>query len=145
MKKKTSISLFLIICVLVSMVTTVNAVAERASEYLAAYSISVYSTRNDHMSVDVIVHGVDDMNKIGVQTLTIEEKNSSSGSWHYYDTLYGYDNPDEFYDYGVHLFANTFYFNGTPGHSYRVIAPVYAGNSQGSDTGKITSSASLCK
>lgn len=144
MTKKKAISLFLIICILVSTVTTVDAVAN-ASEYLAAYSIALSAKGNDKMSVNVIVHGVDDMNKIGVQTLKIEEKYSTSGSWHYYDTLYGRDDPDEFYDYGIHLFSNTFYFNGTPGYYYRVIATVYAGNSQGYDTGEITSSASLCK
>lgn len=145
MTKKKISALLKIICVLLFIVATVNAFEQRASEYLNAYSAIVHAKGNGNMTVDAIVYGVDVMDKIGVKTLRIEEKYSGNGSWHYYDTLYDSDDPDEFYDYDVHTFLNTFSFNGTPGYYYRVIATVYAGNSQGSDTGKTTSASALCK
>lgn len=145
MTKKKISSVLKIVCVLLSIVATVNATGLRASEYLNAYSATVYADGNSDMSVDVIVYGADKMDKIGVQSLRIEEKYSENGSWHHYDTLYGSNDPDDFYDYGKYTFLNTFYFNGTPGYYYRVIATVYAGNSHGSDTGSTPSLAVRCK
>ena len=96
MIKKKATSLLLIVCVLVSLIGIAKAIDIRASDYLVSYSAAVYAKGNGNMSVDVVVRGVTTMDKIGVNSLRIEEKYSSNGSWHYYDTLYGSDDPDTF-------------------------------------------------
>ena len=143
-KKKLS-SILKVFCVILTIVATVNAVEIRASDYLNAYSATVYADGNSNMSVDVAIYSAGKMTKIGVENIRIEEKYTESGSWHYYDTLRDSDDPDEFYDYNQYNYLNTFYFNGTPGYYYRVIATVYAGNSNGSDTGRAPSLAVRCK
>ena len=145
MIKKKATSLLLIVCVLVSLIGIAKAIDIRASDYLVSYSAAVYAKGNGNMSVDVVVRGVTTMDKIGVNSLRIEEKYSSNGSWHYYDTLYGSDDPDTFYFYGERTFLNSIRFEGTPGYYYRVIATVYAGDSEGSDTGTTPSTGVLFK
>lgn len=145
MLKKKTISFLLIICILTSLPIKTDAMEERASVYLSSYSATLFAKGNGKMSVDVVVKGLKTMDQIGLKTLRIEEKYSENGSWHSYDVLHGSDDPDEFYDYGMKIFLNTFYFEGTPGYYYRVFATVYAADSEGSDTGSTPSTAVLCK
>lgn len=145
MMKKRIVPFVLAICILTSLTVAINAVDMRASSYLVAYSSTLAAKGGGNMATSIAVWGVDTMTKIGVQTIKIEEKCSATGSWHYYDTLKDTDDLDAFYDYGVSTFLNTFYFEGTPGYYYRVTATVYAGNKNGSDTGKTTSPETLCK
>ncbi len=145
MLKKRIISFLLVICISASLLTIATAFDTRASTYLSSYSATLFAKGNGKMSVDVVIRGLKLMDKIGVNSLRIEEKYSESGSWHYYDTLYGIDDPDTFYFYGERTFLNSIRFEGTPGYYYRVIATVYAGDSEGSDTGTTPSTAILCK
>ena len=145
MLKKRTVSLLLVICISVSLLTIGNALDARASTYLSSYSATVFAESNGDMSVDVVVRGLKLMDKIGVNSMRIEEKYSENGSWHYYDTLYGVDDPDTFYFYGKRTFLNSIPFKGTPGYYYRVYATVYAGDSEGCDTGITPSNSALCK
>lgn len=140
--KKRLISVFLVVCLLMSLATIAGA---RASEYLNTYSIGLSAEGDGEISVQLLVNAVYTMDQVGVLSIQIQEKNSPSGSWHHYETVLGSSDPDEFYAYDSIMFLNRFYFDCTPGRYYRAIAVVYAGDETGSDTGTITSGELLCK
>lgn len=145
--KKRILPLLFVICVLVSIISTAGAreIIPYASKYLDQYGVTLIATGDGEMAIDMFVDGVSKMSKIGVMEVYIEEKNTSTGSWHEYDTLYGMDDPSTFYDYNSYDYLRTIYFDGVVGRYYRVSLIVYAGNSSGSDTGEITSYTVRCK
>lgn len=120
---------------------TIFAVA-RASQYLDGYSVGIEARGNGTIAVAMNVDGVGVMEKIGVREVEIDHK--VNGVWRYYDSLYASEHP-EFYNYNSRDYVGTTYFQGTPGVSYRVTLTVYARNSNGSDTGYITSYTVVCQ
>lgn len=116
--------------------------AARASAYLDGYAVAIEARGNGVIAVAMSVDGTGIMEKIGVSEVEIEQK--INGKWTYYDSQYGAEHP-EFYEYNSRDYLGTTYFNGTPGVSYRVTLTVYARNSQGSDTGYITSYTVVCE
>ena len=140
--KKRLISLFLVVCLIASMATIAYA---RASSYLNTYSAGITAEGDGVISVQLLVNAVHTMDRVGVVSIQIQEKNSESSSWHHYQTVLGSGDPDEFYAYDTITFLNRFYFDCTPGRYYRAIAVVYAGDETGADTGTITSGTLLCK
>lgn len=145
--KKRILPLLFVVCVLVSMISTVGArtVVPYASKYLDQYGVSLVAEGNGRMAIDMTVDGVSKMTRIGVREVYIEEKNTSTGSWHEYDVLYGMDDPDTFYDYNSYDYLRTIYFDGVVGRYYRVTITAHAVNSSGSDTGDVTSYTVRCK
>ncbi len=116
--------------------------AVRSSAYLDGYAVAIEARGNGVIAVAMSVDGKGVMEKIGVKEVEIEQK--INGKWTYYDSQYGAEHP-EFYEYDSRDYLGTTYFNGTPGVSYRVTLTVYARNSQGYDTGYITSYTVVCE
>lgn len=116
--------------------------ATRSSAYLDSYSVGIEARGNGTIAVAMTVEGCGQMEKIGVLEVEIEQK--INGKWTYYDSLYISEHP-EFYARNSWDYVGTTYFQGTPGVSYRVTLTVYASNSQGSDTGYITSYTVVCE
>lgn len=153
MKRKFA-SFFLMIAMLFSMSATAVAAeysndveklmtySSRASAYLDGYSVGIEARGNGTIAVAMTVEARGEMEKIGVHEVEIEQK--INGKWTYYDSQYGAEHPD-FYDYNTWDYVGTTYFQGTPGVSYRVTLTVFARNSQGSDTGYITSYTVVCE
>ena len=135
--KKRIISLMLVICAIVSVATMANA---RASLYLNSYTIGISAEGDGQISVRTLINAVHTMDRVGVVSIQIQEKNTATSSWHHFDTVLGSSDPDEFYAYDTITFLNRFYFDGcTPGRYYRAIVTAYAGDETGSDTGIATS------
>ena len=145
--RRRAVTLLLVVCIVMSVANAVFAreVVPYASSYLDRYGVSLIAAGDGQMAIDMSVDGVSKMSKIGVMEVYIEEKNTSTGSWHEYDTLYGMDDPDTFYDYNSYDYLRTIYFDGVVGRYYRVSLIVFASNSSGSDTGEITSYTVRCK
>ncbi|MCI8526489.1 MAG: hypothetical protein HFF17_11380 [Oscillospiraceae bacterium] len=143
--RKRAASLLIVIAVLLSLAGAAEAAAERASAYLERYTISLRAKGSGRMAIVMTVDGVDEMREIGVDEVFIEEKNSSTASWHEFDTYYGMDDPETYYDYNSYDYLRTVYFDGTPGRYYRVTIVAFAADKTGSDTGWVTSSTVLCK
>ena len=140
--KKKIICILVIIGILLSMSIPASA---RASDYLDQYTVGLSAEGNGKMAICVTVDGVTKMDKIGLLEVAIDEKYTSTGSWHEYEVYYGMDDPDKYYDYDSYDYFHTLYFDGVPGRYYRVTLTVYAGDSTGHDTGWITSPTTRCK
>lgn len=146
MKKRIS-ALLLIVVFAFCMGTTVLAIQEpggdlpNASLYLDSYAVDLVALGNGEMSVGMDVVGTGLMTKIGVLSLFIEEK--VNGTWLPYTTVYGIAQPD-FYMYNTHSYIGEYSFYGTAGVQYRATITAYARNSNGSDTGNVTSLAVTC-
>lgn len=145
------ISIFVLLAMLLSMnipvfaadgSTPSPAYEPRSSAYLDRYSVGIEARGNGIIAVTMTVDGKGEMEKIGVLEVEIEQK--VNGNWRYYDSLYSSEHP-EFIDYNSWDYVGTTYFEGTPGVSYRVTLTVYARNSQGYDTGYITSYTVVCE
>lgn len=137
--KKTLSILFAIL-----MLVNINCIAfasEEASHYLDAYYVSLGARGNGRMAIMANVEGVGTQDVIGLMSIDIEVK--IDGKWGPYDTLLAMDHP-EFYSYNSWDYFNTIFFDGTPGHTYRVILTVYAEKDGGFDTGLITSFEAIC-
>lgn len=141
--KKRMVSLVLTVATLLGISGVACAVEPRASYTLDSYYVGLTAEGDGEMNVSVIVNGVGVADKIGVQEIYIEHKTSPNGSWSYYDSLYGAENPD-FYVYNDRLFAKDIPFNGIPGEIYRVTVYAYAKKGSLSDTGHVTSGSATC-
>lgn len=146
--KKMTVSWVTVIALLFSLTTTAFAAEENldavllASNYLDGYSVGIEARGNGKIAVIMTVDGKGTMEKIGVSEVYIEEK--ANGSWKEYETQYAVEHP-EFYAYKSQDYVGNAYFYGTPGMSYRVTLTVYAKNSNGFDTGYITSYSVVCQ
>lgn len=116
----------------------------RSSSYLNAYGVLLSQSTNHRLCITADVTGTGIMSKIGVSEIYIEEYSSSLGAWTEFDVWYGINNPNTFYEYNNYYYSNQFYFTGTPGNSYRVTITAFAMNSNGSDTGMVTSAVRTC-
>ena len=145
--RRRAVTLLLVVCIVMSVANAVFAreVVPYASSYLDRYGVSLIAAGDGQMAIDMSVDGVSKMSKIGVLEVYIEEKNTSTSSWHEYDTLYGMDDPDTFYDYNSYDYLRTNYFDGVVGRYYRVTITAHAVNSSGSDHGDVTSYTVRCK
>ena len=140
--KKRFISLLLVVCMFLSLATVANA---RASEYLDGYVLDPIALGNGEIELYVRVEAVYDVDRVGIMLLQIEERNSPTSSWHSYDTLWGSDDPDKFYDYNFAYYTGIFVFDLTPGRDYRFTITAYAGDTTGFDTRVISTGAITCK
>ena len=140
--RKHFISILLVVCLLFALTLPAGA---RASNYLNDYIVSINPVGNGEIDVTMVVDGVREMDMIGVLELAIDEKNTSTSSWHEYEVYYGNDDPDTFFAYDSFDYFNGITFTGVPGRYYRVTLIVYAGDSTGSDTGWITSGTVKCE
>lgn len=141
--KKRIISFALIICVLFSVAGTASAAMD-ASSQLEQYTVLLKANGNGDMSITMTVDGATKMSKIGVDEVYIEEKNTSTSTWHEFDTYYGMDDKDTFYDFDSYDYIRTIHFTGVQGRYYRVTLSVYGKNDKGSDTGWVTSKTVRC-
>lgn len=141
MRKKMT-AFLLVICILV---TTSPLAGARASDYLERYAIQLRAGGSGSMTINMSVDGTGPMSRVGVQKVVIDEKNSSTGTWHTYETWAGADDPDLYYATDAWFYMHTHYFDGTPGKYYRVTITAHAVlNGSGSDTGTVTSTTVLC-
>lgn len=146
--KKTIVSFVLVICIMLSMsvaTTAVTPLSLDASSQLDQYSVLLKANGNGDMSITMTVDGVTKMIEVGVDEVFIEEKNTATSSWHEFDTYYGMDDKDTFYDYDSYDYIRTIHFNGTVGKYYRVTLSVFGKNEKGTDTGWVTSITVRCK
>lgn len=141
--KKRVISLVLTVATLLGVSGAACAVEPYASHTLDDYYVVLTAKGDSKMNIGVIVNGVGEMDKIGVQMILIEYKTSPNDSWHYYDSLYGASNPD-FYDYNARFYAEDIPFTGEAGDIYRVTVTAYAKKGSLSDTGNVTSGSATC-
>lgn len=142
--KKRLISLTLVVCILFSLAGLANA-GILASSQLERYGIALTAKGNSDMAISIFVDGVTEMEKIGVNEVFIEERNTATSGWHEFDTYYGMDDKDLYYDFDSYDYIRTLHFDGTPGKYYRVTIIAFGKNSAGMDTGTVTSSTVLCK
>ncbi len=140
--KKKLVTMTLALLMIVSVSGAAFAAANRASDYLSNYSISMEAIGNGEMEIFYDVNGTGIMTKIGAQALYIDEY--ANGEWNPYLTLTAADD-DSFYGYNTTGHAGFAYFTGTPGLKYRVTLKAYARNSSGSDTGTGTSISVTCR
>ena len=140
--KKRVISFIFALIMIASVSGAAFATANRASDYLSNYTISLEALGDGEMEIFYDVNGTGRMSKIGAQALYIDEY--KNGSWSPYLTLLAVDNSD-FYGYNTAGHAGFAYFDGTPGLKYRVTLKAYALNSSGSDTGTGTSISVTCQ
>lgn len=145
--QKRIISFALVICVLFSLASSIQAASRtiEASSQLEQYTVLLKANGNGDMSITMTVDGVTEMKKIGVDEVFIEEKNTSTSGWHEFTTLYGMDDKETFYDYDSYDYIRTIHFDGTPGKYYRVTLTVYGENTKGVDTGWVLSSTVRCR
>lgn len=141
--KKRMISLVLTVATLLGISGVACAVEPRASYTLDDYYVTLNAKGDGRMNAAVIVNGVGVADKIGVQILYIEYKANPNDSWHYYDSLYGAENPD-FYVYNERSYVDDISFDGIPGEIYRVTVTAYAKKGSLSDTGYVTSGSATC-
>ena len=141
--KKRVISLVLTVATLLGVSGAACAVEPYASYTLDDYYVTLNAKGDSRMNIAVIVNGVGVTDKLGVQMILIEYKTSSNDSWHYYESLYGADNPD-FYVYGERSFVKDIPFDGEAGDIYRVTVTAYAKKGSLSDTGSVTSGSATC-
>ena len=140
--RKRFVHILLVVCLIFALSSSAGA---RASEYLNDYIVSIDAIGNGKIELVMVVDGVSKMDEIGVMEISIDEKNSSTASWHSYDVVFGMDDPDTFFAYDSYDYYGGYTFDGTPGHYYRVTLLVYARNGSGSDTGWITSGTVKCE
>jgi hypothetical protein len=113
-----------------------------ASLYLDGYGISVSAEGKGKMAVTYVVLGTDTMDKLGAQSIKVEEWDGTE--WVKTGTYSVSKNPS-FYASDVSEHAGTIYFYGLPGIDYRATLTAYAELDGGSDTGTVTSDPETCK
>lgn len=143
--KKRILGGFLALLMLGSSLCTVAAAgparAPQASLYLDAYGVGVKAKGNCKMAVTYVVYGTDTMDKLGAQTILVEEWDGTE--WVKTGT-YSATKNTSFYASDVSEHAGTVYFYGTPGVDYRATLTAYAELDGGFDTGKVTSDPETC-
>lgn len=145
--KKKFISLLLIFTLMIGMSTAFASTEPepKASYYLDSYMVLLTPDGDGEMTVSFAVFANDRMDKIGINSITLEEE-WTPDDWTRYTRVYGSSDPDVFYSTksAQHVGEYTF-TNLLPGVRYRATIVVYAGDSTGSDTGTITSTPKVCK
>lgn len=142
--RKRALSFCLAAMMLLGTVGTAFAVEPRASYTLDSYYVGLSAEGEGKMLISPVVNGVGQQDKIGVQQVDIEYKTSANGTWEYYDSMYAAEYP-EFYTYKDWSYLGDIYFDGVPGHYYRVTITAYAKKGTLSDTGYVTSPGVRCK
>ncbi|MGB8455947.1 MAG: hypothetical protein WCD89_26985 [Anaerocolumna sp.] len=135
MKRKIIISLILVFVIALCFVSTASAseMAIRASEYLNEYGAYVYPEGSGEISIWFEVQGTGTMDEIGVLSIRLQEKSSTSSTWTYVQSYSHVDYPDllgnntSFYSSGV-------YYSGKTGYSYRAEVTVWAGKNGNGDS-----------
>lgn len=127
MKRKTTSIIAMVIALTLCLSSTAMATAvPNASMYLNSYLAYIYPEGNGNMSIWFEVQGTRTMDEIGVLSIRLQEKSSSSSTWttittfshNDYSNLLG--NHDNFYHSNV-------YYSGKAGYSYRAYVTVWAG------------------
>lgn len=143
--KKRILSGFLALLMLSSSLCTVAAAVParvpQSSLYLDGYGVGVTAKGNGRMSVSYVVFGTDVMDKLGAQTILVEEWDGTE--WVKTGTYSVTKNPS-FYASDVSEHAGNVYFYGVPGIDYRATLTAYAALGSGSDTGEVTSDPETC-
>ena len=141
--KKRILSGFLILLMFSSFICAAAAPARapQASLYLDGYGVGVTAKGNGRMSVSYVVFGTDVMDKLGAQTILVEEWDGTE--WVKTGTYSVSKNPS-FYASNVSEHAGNVYFYGLPGIDYRATLTAYAALGSGSDTGEVTSDPETC-
>lgn len=128
--KKRIVSALLSVMLMLSAAIPCYAVQPRASEYFDGYVIAMSAPGNCQMTVSFSVLGMDQMDKIGVYYLRVEEEYGID-NWAETFTVYGSSNPSKFYAYNAYDYGGSYTFTGMPGVKYRAIIKAYASNSNG--------------
>ncbi len=124
MRKKILIMTCMVL-ILFSTATIANATI-KASEYI----ISCYANAKAHSGglivVSIDINATSEMNTVGVQTIIMQERASSSSSWKSVDTITS-DDCDNMLITNSHQHATDIYYYGaTPGYQYRAKVYFYA-------------------
>lgn len=124
-----------------SLCAVAAAPAPHASLYLDGYGVGVRAKGNCKMAVTYVVFGTDIMDKLGAQTILVEEWDGTE--WVKTGT-YSATKNTSFIASDVSEHAGTVYFYGLPGINYRATLTAYAELDGGSDTGTVTSEPETC-
>lgn len=141
MKKRILSGFLALLFLSASLCAVAAAPAPHASLYLDGYGVGVKAKGSGRMAVTYVVFGTDIMDRLGAQTILVEEWDGSE--WVKFGTYSVSKNPS-FYATDVSEHAATIYFYGTPGLDYRATLTAYAELDGKSDTGTVTSKSETC-
>lgn len=141
MKKRVLGSFLAMLMLSFSLCAVAAAPAPHASLYLDGYGVGVTAKGNCRMSVSYVVFGTDIMDKLGAQTILVEEWDGTE--WVKTGT-YSATKNTSFYASDVSEHAGNVSFYGVPGVEYRATLTAYAELDGGSDTGTVTSDPETC-
>lgn len=125
-----------------SALATEYPIAPIASDYIASVGVSLSANGDGQMTVKYDVVGKGIMNKVGVMSITIDQK--VNGQWKPY-TTFSVVQHKEYYAYDAISKQGSQAFSATPGVTYRATVLGYAENSSGSDTSSATSGTTVCR
>lgn len=140
-KRKSLAALFLAVAMILVFAVPASAAETRASEYIETYRISI-DTYGKNVSLHVYIETPFGAfpEKIGVQTVVVQESTNGYSGWRTIDTLSAGNNP-EFMSSGTYYDESLNVYSGTTGMWYRCIVTIYAGGTYSGDSRTETTSA----
>lgn len=140
-KCKSLAALFLTVTMILVFAVPVFAAENRASEYIETYKVNIDKSENT-VNLRVYISGAicASPQKIGVQTIVIQESTNGYSGWRTMDTLTSSANPT-FMSSGTRYNETLDVYNGTSGMWYRCIVTIYAGGTYSGDSRTETTSA----
>ena len=106
--------------------------AEQASDYFAGTSAVAYAEADGQIYIEGDCSGTDLMDEIGIESITIYEKQSNG----YYDDVYTYTryNTSGMISYNDYEHFKSITYQGTVGKKYYAEIAFYAEDSEGNET-----------
>lgn len=131
-------SLFLTLVLLISCcyinVLAESDVAPCASDLIAKCSLGIDNPSGTTIKAIASITATDDLEKLGISVIRIQERKNSSASWTTVSSATGV------YGYNRAYFSTSISYVGVSGRQYRVTCVYYAYDNGSSDTSSITSS-----
>jgi hypothetical protein len=132
--RKKLIMLTAMMLVIFSMATVANA-AIFSSKYISYYYANAKAHTGGLIVVAIDINATDTMNKVGAQTIIMQEKSPGSSNWNSIDTLTSDDYSNMMATNSYQHAADIYYYGATPGYQYRAKVYFYA-EKGGYDTGE---------
>lgn len=135
MKRKIISSLTLVFVIALCFASTASAseMEIQASEYLNRYVAYIYPEGSGEISIWFEVQGTGTMDEIGVLSIRLQEKSSTSSTWTYVQSYSHVDYPD-LLGYNTSFYSSGVYYSGKAGYSYRAEVTVWAGKNGNGDS-----------
>lgn len=135
MKRKIICSLTLVLAIALCIAPTASASVQdiQASEYLNRYVAYVYPEGNGNISIWFEVQGTGTMDEIGVLSIRLQEKSSTSPTWTYVKSYSHVDYPN-LLGYNAIFYSSGVDYSGKDGYSYMAEVTVWAGKDGDGDS-----------